>query len=77
MNSRFKFEDFEICFSKCLGKGRFGDVYKAIEKNTGKVYAIKRILNKDYKDEEINNMLTMMNKSENSIKYFGFFIKII
>ena len=75
MNSRFKFEDFEIGFSICLGKGRFGDVYKAIEKNTGKVYAIKRIFYEDYKDNEIDNMLTMMNKSKNSNKYFGFFIK--
>ena len=75
MNTKFKFDDFEIDFSKRLGKGGFGDVYKAIQKNSGKVYAIKRILNKDYKDEEINNMLTVMNKSENSIKYFGFFIK--
>ncbi len=44
MDTKYKFDDFEIDFKKPLGKGGFGDVYKAIEKNTGKVYVIKRIL---------------------------------
>ena len=74
MKTKYKFDDFEIDLRKTLGRGGFGDVYKAIEKNTGKVYAIKTILNNKYNDEEINNMLNM-NKCENSIHYYGFFIK--
>ena len=42
MNTEFKYEDFEIDFDEPLGKGGFADVYKGKEKNTGKVYAIKR-----------------------------------
>ena len=74
MNTKYKFDDFEIDFENCLGKGGYGAVYKATEKNSGKVYAVKTILNNKYNDEEINNMLSM-NESENSIKYYGFFIK--
>ena len=72
MNNKYKFEDFEIDFRKPLGKGGFGDVYKAIEKKTGKLYAIKRIPINNLEDEEINNMLNM-NICENSIKYYGYF----
>ena len=70
MNTNYKYENFEIDFKKPLGRGRFGDVYKAIEKNSGNIYAIIRI--EDLKEEEINNM-KLMNKCENSIKYFGYF----
>ena len=72
MNDKFKFNDFEIDFKKHLGEGGFGAVYKAIEKNTGNVYAIKRIEDKDLNEIEIISMKTM-NKCENSIKYFGYF----
>ena len=74
MNFNFKFDDFNFDFTRPLGKGGFGDVYKATEKDTGKIYAIKRILNNNYNDEEIKNML-FMNDCENSVKYFGFFRK--
>ena len=43
MNTKFKFDDFEIDFRNPLGKGGFSDVYKAKEERTGKIYAIKRI----------------------------------
>ena len=43
MNTKFKYDDFEIDFKKPLGKGGFGDVYKAKEKSSEKEYAIKRI----------------------------------
>ena len=73
MNFNFKFDDFNFDFTRPLGKGGFGDVYRATEKNTGKIYAIKRIPIDKLEDEEINNML-IMNKCENSIKYYGKFI---
>ena len=41
MDTIFKFDDFEIDFRKPLGEGGFSAVYKATEKNSGKVYAIK------------------------------------
>ena len=74
MNTSYKYDDFEIDFKIPLGKGGFGDVYKAKEKSTGKVYAIKIIQFDKLNDEEINNMLSM-NECENSVKYYGFFKK--
>ena len=74
MNTKLNFDDFEIEFIKPLGKGGFGGVFKGIEKSIGKAYAIKRISNYYYRDVEINNML-LLNECENSIKYYGFFIK--
>ena len=72
MNTKYNVKDFEINFFKPLGRGGFGDVYKATEKNTGIVYAIKRIPIDNLEEAEINNML-IMNECENSIKYFGYF----
>ena len=72
MNTKFKYDDFEIDFRNPLGKGGFSDVYKAKEKRTGKIYAIKRIPIDKLEEEEINNMLKM-NECENSIKYYGYF----
>ena len=72
MNDKYKFDDFIIDFKNPLGIGGFGDVYKATEKNTKEVFAIKRIPIDKLEDEEINNMLNM-NKCENSIKYYGYF----
>ena len=72
MNTKFKFDDFEIDFRNPLGKGGFSDVYKAKEKRTGKIYAIKRVKIGDLNEEEINNML-IMNNYENSVKFYGFF----
>ena len=73
MNTKFKYDDFEIDFRNPLGKGGFSDVYRAKEKSTGKIYAIKRVKIDEFKDEEINNMLDM-NNYDNSIKYYGHFI---
>ena len=72
MNTKFKLENFKIDFTKPIGKGTFGEVYKATEKNTGKDYAIKRIPINKFNNDVINNML-LMNNSENSIKYYGYF----
>ena len=72
MSIRYKFEDFEIDLRKPLDKGGFGDVYKAIEKKTGKIYAIKRIKINELNEEEIDNMF-FMNKCENSTKFIGYF----
>ena len=72
MDTKYKIEDFEIDFIKPLGKGGFSEVYKATEKKTGKVYAIKRFSKENSFEEEIQN-LKLLNKCENSIKYFGSF----
>ena len=72
MDTKYKIEDFKIDFMKPLGKGGFSEVYKATEKKTGKVYAIKRFSNNDLNEDEINIMLNM-NKCENSIKFYGYF----
>ena len=69
---RYKSEEFEIDFKNPLGKGGFGEVYKATEKETNKVYAIKRISINKLNEEEIGNMI-IMNKCDNSIKYYEFF----
>jgi serine/threonine protein kinase len=74
MDTKYKIEDFEIDFMKPLGKGGFSEVYKATEKKTGKVYAIKRFSKENLFKEELDNM-ELMNKykCENSVKYFGSF----
>ena len=61
MNTKFQFEDFEINFEEPLGKGGFFEVYKATEKNTGKVYVIKRFLKENSFEEELQKM-ELMNK---------------
>ena len=72
MNSKFKYEDFEIDIREPLGEGGFGAVYKATEKNTGKIYAIKRIKIEDLNEEEIK-IMELLNECENSIKLIGYF----
>ena len=72
MNPEFRFEDFEIDFRNPLGEGGFGSVYKATDRNNGKVYAVKRFSINDLREEEIDTMLNL-NECENSIKYFGKF----
>ena len=72
MNTKFKLENFKIDFTKPIGKGTFGEVYKATEKNSGKDYAIKKIPIDKFDNDVINNML-LMNNCENSIKYYGYF----
>ena len=72
MNTKFKYDDFEIDFKKPIGVGGFGAVYKATEKNTGKVYAIKRFLIENLFEEELENM-KIMNECKNSVEYFGYF----
>ena len=39
---KFEYDNFIIDYKNPLGQGGFGDVFKATEKKTGKVYAIKR-----------------------------------
>ena len=72
MDTNFNIENFEIDFLNPIGKGGFGEVYKGKEKNTGKVYAIKRFLKENLFEEELENM-KIMNERENSVKYFGYF----
>ena len=72
--NEYKFEDFEIDLKESLGKSGNGVVYRATKKNTGKIYAIKIDPIDNLEKKEINNML-LMNKCENSIKYYGYFIE--
>ncbi len=57
--SLFNYDDFEIDFDKPLGEGGFGQVFKGKQKNSGKVFAFKRISKDYYNDNEINNMISM------------------
>ena len=84
MNTKYKYEDFEINFDEPLGKGGFGEVYKGKEKSTEKVYAIKRFSNNNLNEDEIKQIeeeeMTSMNllkKYENSINFFIIFKKKI
>ena len=72
MNIKFKYKEIEINFDEPLGKGGFAEVYKGKEKNTGKVYAIKRFSKENLFEEELENM-KIMNKCKNSVEYFGYF----
>ncbi len=41
MNIKYKFDDFEFDLLYPLGIGKFGNVYKATEKNSGKFMQLK------------------------------------
>ena len=41
MNIKYKFDDFEFDLLNPLGIGKFGNVYKATEKNSGKFMQLK------------------------------------
>ena len=68
--------DFEIDFNNPIFKGTVSSIYKALDKNKKKEYAIKRISVSVFKEEEIissiNDMI-IMNECENSTKFFGYF----
>ena len=76
---KFKFEDFDIDFRVPLGEGAYGAVYKATEKKSKEVYAIKRILIENLNEHEIEQIedeitsMRILKKYENSINYFGYF----
>ena len=72
MDTNYKYEDFKIDYDEPLGKGGFSEVYKATQKNTGKVYAIKRFSKENLFKEELDNM-KLMNEYKNSVEYFGYF----
>ena len=59
MDTNYKYEDFKIDYDEPLGKGGFSEVYKATQKNTGKVYGIKRFPKENLFKEELDNMKLM------------------
>ena len=63
MNPEFRFEDFEIDFRNPLGKGGFGSVYKATNKNTNEVYAIKKISIENLNENEFQKIQEIINLS--------------
>ena len=65
MNPEFRFEDFEIDFRNPLGKGGFGSVYKATDRNNGKVYAVKRFSVNEFREEEIDTPVEKKEKNDN------------
>ncbi len=76
--NEFTIEDFEIDYRNPIGEGGFGSVYKATKKDSNEVYAIKKISIEKLSENEIlkiQNIINMklLNKCENSIKYFGYF----
>ena len=76
MWNNFQLSDFEIDFNNPIFKGTVSSIYKALDKNKKKEYAIKRISVSVFKEEEIissiNDMI-IMNECENSTKFFGYF----
>lgn len=52
----WKVEDFDI--QEQLGRGRFGIVYKAREKETGYIVALKMIPKGDIKNDSMKRQLT-------------------
>lgn len=76
MRNNFQLSDFEIDFNNPIFKGTVSSIYKALDKNKKKEYAIKRISVSVFKEEEIissiNDMI-IMNECENSTKFFGYF----
>ena len=76
MWNNFQLSDFEIDFNNPIFKGTVSSIYKSLDKNKKKEYAIKRISVSVFKEEEIissiNDMI-IMNECENSTKFFGYF----
>ena len=76
MWNNFQLSDFEIDFNNPIFKGTVSSIYKSLDKNEKKEYAIKRISVSVFKEEEIissiNDMI-IMNECENSTKFFGYF----
>jgi serine/threonine protein kinase len=50
-------KDFKI--GKCLGNGRFGKVYQAIEKNTGFLVALKKISKETIKSNKLEDQVAL------------------
>jgi len=76
MLNNFQLNDFEIDFNEPIFKGTVSSIYKALDKNKKKQYAIKRIPVSAFKEEEIIsaiNDMVIMNECENSTKCFGYF----
>ena len=76
MWNNFQLSNFEIDFNNPIFKGTVSSIYKSLDKNEKKEYAIKRISVSVFKEEEIissiNDMI-IMNECENSTKFFGYF----
>lgn len=61
----------------CIGKGQFGAVYKALNRDTGHVAAIKRISLENYTGKEVDELMQEVELLEslshpNIVQYIGF-----
>ena len=72
---------YEICDK--IGKGSYGDVFRAKNKNTGELVALKKIyIDNNYTDEEIEDSIDLITKelksmdicyNQNSVKLYDYF----
>ncbi|CAE8726310.1 unnamed protein product, partial [Polarella glacialis] len=53
---RFKFEDFDI--GEVVGNGSYGQVFKAIHKTTGEVFAMKDVPKQKILEHQMTSYLT-------------------
>ncbi|CAG8511057.1 28048_t:CDS:10 [Gigaspora margarita] len=68
----YKFEEFEEC--KMIGAGAFSRVYKAKQRSTKNIYALKMIENKEHINKELVNELkhmTSVKSHKNIIEFYG------
>lgn len=72
-------KDFSL--GRKIGRGRFGNVYMAEEKDTGSIFAIKMVSIQQVKDEEMIGQLVEEIKLQiylqhpNVLKMYGFFVE--
>jgi aurora kinase len=57
VEKKISIKDFKI--GKCLGNGRFGKVYQAIEKNTGFLVALKKISKETIKSNKLEDQFAL------------------
>ncbi len=70
-NPTWKLEDFEI--GDCLGNGKFGYVYKAVERENGKEVAIKVICKKIVSQFDFFDQLKNEIEIHSRLEYLHFY----
>ena len=50
-------KDFDV--GKCLGEGKFGNVYKVIHKATNSLYALKKVKKDQIKEHKLEKQFMM------------------
>ena len=58
-----------------LGKGGQGRVYKVLNREDKKYYAMKTLFNDNEINKRVEKLITI--KHDNIVEYFGYFVKMI